>query len=137
MKHKHQKSMKSILIHIGTPKTGSTSIQKWLADAQDQGKLKHLSYPLWKGGYNHQQLVSIYKSYDELSAPMRYAYGPEGRPYQRKQEQYRKFLFQALQADRNAIISSESLCGLLPIQNIKKIRNELENAGFYEFHILL
>lgn len=128
---------KTILLHIGTTKTGSTSIQKWLAVAQERGHLKQVSYPLWGRSHNQQRVVSLYKAYEELPLPMRESFGPEGKYYERTRNRYRKFLFKELRAHRRAIISGESLCALFSSQQIKQLRQDLEMLGFREFHIVL
>lgn len=128
---------KTILLHIGTAKTGSTSIQKWLADAQERGYLKQVSYPLWGRSHNQQRLVSLYKNYEELPLPMRPSFGREGDHYERTRNHYQKFLFKELRAERNAVLSGESLCAVLSPQQIKQLRQDLETMGFREFHIVL
>ena len=70
---------KTALLHIGTSKTGTTSIQKWLAHAQQHGKLAPVRYPLWGSDSNHQRLVAVYKSYEDLPEILRQTYGPSAK----------------------------------------------------------
>lgn len=128
---------KTILLHIGTAKTGSTSIQKWLAHAQESGNLAQISYPLWGRSHNQQRLVSLYRSYHELPLPMCQSYGPGGGHYERMRNQYRKYLFKELGVPRQAILSGESLCGLLSPSLITRLREDLEASGFRDFHIIM
>jgi hypothetical protein len=128
---------KKILLHIGTPKTGSTSIQRWLTSAQEQGSLSQVSYPLWAEGFNHQRVVALYKTYDELPLPMQQSYGPEGRHYDRMRDQYRKVLFNKLRNAHNAIISGESFCNLFSPLLVARMREDLEAVGFQDFRIVL
>ena len=51
---------KPILLHIGTPKTGSTSIQESLARAEQDGSLDGVRYPLWRGDRHHLRLIPLY-----------------------------------------------------------------------------
>ena len=128
---------KRILLHIGTGKTGSTSIQKWLSDAQDKGSMPKVAYPLWDHSHNQQRLITLYKPYDELPLPMRESYGPAGKHYDRVRAEYRKFIFKRLHAAQHAIVSGESLCGLLSTSLIRRLRADLEAVGFHEFCIVL
>lgn len=128
---------KTALLHIGTPKTGTTSIQRWLANAQDDGSLAPVRYPLWAGGHNHQRLVSLYKPYEDLPPGFRQNYGPSGESYRRMRERYRAFLFDELSAASGAVLSGESLCDLLSPLLAARLRVDLESLGFREFHVVL
>lgn len=128
---------KTILLHIGTAKTGSTSIQKWLAGAQKKGRLNPVSYPLWDHSPNHQRLVSLYLPYERLPLPMRHAYGPAGKHYERTREHYKKFLFQRLDRANHAVLSGESFSGLMSSQQATQLRMDLEKVGFRKFHVVI
>jgi hypothetical protein len=128
---------KIALLHIGTAKTGSTSIQRWLANAQRGGSLGTVCYPLWRSNYNHQRLVTLYKPYEELPSPMRQSYGPCGRPYKHMRDTYREFLFRELRDASAAIISGESLCSVFSPPNAARLREDLESLGFQKFHVVL
>jgi hypothetical protein len=127
---------KTVLLHIGTAKTGTSSIQKWLARAQQHGKLVPVGYPLWGGECDHERLVVLYKSYEDLPPPRRQSYGPGGRSYTRMRERYREFLFDELRAASGAVISAESLCDFSPLL-AAKLREDFESLGFREFHVVL
>jgi len=128
---------KIALLHIGTAKTGTTSIQKWLADAQQHGSLAPVSYPLWSGSHNQQRLVALYKPYEDLPPLMRQNYGPSGTRYRRMCERYRQYLFGELRAAGGAVISAESLCGLFSPLLATRLREDLESLGFMQFHVVL
>lgn len=128
---------KTALIHIGTPKTGTTSIQRWLVQAQDAGSLASVRYPLWRDDYNHQRLVALYIAYEDLSPAMRQIYGPGGRRYERRRQRYRGFLFDELRAASAAVLSSESASVLFSPLLAARLREDLESLGFREFHVVL
>lgn len=128
---------KTVLLHIGTPKTGTTSIQRWLAQTQDGGNLAPVRYPLWRGDYNHERLVVLYRTYEGLSAVMRQICGPGGRRYEQMRERYRGFLFDKLRAASAAVLSSESASVLFSPLLAARLREDLESLGFSEFHVVL
>lgn len=128
---------KTALLHIGTAKTGSTSIQQWLANAQRDGSLGTVCYPLWRSNHNHQRLVTLYKPYEDLPSPMRQSYGPGGRSYEHMRDTYRKFLFRELRNASAAIISGESLCSVFSPSHAARLREDLESLGFQKFHVVL
>jgi hypothetical protein len=128
---------KTVLLHIGTAKTGTTSVQRWLAHAEEQGSLAPIRYPLWQGGHNHQRLASLYLPFENLPPTMRQNYGPDGEDYRRMRQRYRAFLFGELSAASGAILSGESLCDLLSPLLAGRLRQDLESLGFREFAVVL
>ena len=128
---------KSVLLHIGTGKTGSTSIQRWFSDAQERGRFAQICYPLWDSDRNHRRIVALYKPYEDLPPGMRQSYGPNGRAYGRMLYRYREFLFKRLLEANKAVISEEWLYHLSSPQLVTKLREDLELLGFREFHVVL
>lgn len=127
---------KTALLHIGTWKTGTTSIQRWLANAQGDGSLAPVRYPLWGEDHNHHRLLSLYRPHEDLPPDLRHKYGPSGKSYRRMCERYRDFLFDDLRAATGVILSHESLCDFSPLL-AAHLREDLESLGFQEFHVVL
>lgn len=128
---------KTALLHIGTPKTGTTSIQRWLAHSQQNGSLAPVCYPLWRGSQNQQRLVTLYQRYEDLPPTMRQIYGPDGKRHRRLREQYREFLYAELRAATAAVISAESLSDVFSPGLAERLRADLELLGFREFHVVM
>jgi hypothetical protein len=86
---------KSVLLHIGTPKTGTTSIQHSLVRARMNGDLGQVCYPLLEGDSNQQRLAVLYLNPDELGRLIpseRERYPVREKSYKRMREQYRELL---------------------------------------------
>ncbi len=128
---------KTALLHIGTPKTGTTSIQRWLAHAQRHGELEGVRYPLWGSDSSHWRLLALYKPYEHLPQLMRQDFGPAGKSYSRMRERYREFLFEELAAARGAVMSGESLGRHFSPALAVRLREDLESLGFEECHVVL
>jgi len=127
---------KTALLHIGTPKTGTTSIQRWLAHAQEDGCLAPVCYPLRGDDYNHERLQLLYRPYEDLGPNVRRIYSLSGRHYRRMRDRYRQFLFQELSVANAAVLSAESASAFSPLL-ATRLREDLESLGFKEFHIVL
>lgn len=127
---------KTAVIHIGTAKTGTTSIQRCLAQAQANGSLDRIRYPLWKNDYNQQRLALIYPPGAIWSSWMRQFLPNGDRRFRRMRDQYRKFLFDELRSCQGAVISAEMLNSFSP-QSVMKLRNDLQELGYGEFRIVL
>jgi hypothetical protein len=126
---------KQILIHIGTSKTGSTSIQRALAKSSRKGQLEEIYYPLPLGGHNHQEIVIPYhKSYEKLPRQLRCKHSPSD--FEVIRRGYLSDLFEQLRQHNKVIICSEYL-GSLNIEAIQRFRTDLENLGFIEFKVLI
>lgn len=126
--------MKKILIHIGTPKTGTTSIQHCLAHAEMSGHLGSLSYPLWRSEKNQQRLAMLYPPDEILSGPP----FPESKNalWGDMSGRYRQFIFRKLRAASCSVLSAEMLSCLSP-NLIKCFRDDLLDLGYREFYILM
>lgn len=127
---------KTVLLHVGTAKTGTTSIQRYLAQLQASGQLGPLCYPLWGDDYNQQRLVVIYRPYEELPPASRQSYPASKIKFNRMRERYSAFVFGALRSADAAVISAENLCQYSP-RHLDQLRIDLESLGFEDFHIAL
>jgi hypothetical protein len=122
---------KVALLHIGTPKTGTTSIQESLASAEAHGSLLPYRYPLGRGRPNHNRLAWLYIPNQELPTEIAWQ-SQEG-----LREEYRRFIFGELSSSRGAIISGEDLSQRFGPCRASQLRRDLESLGFRDFHVLL
>jgi hypothetical protein len=123
---------KTILLHIGTSKTGTTSIHQ----AERSGQLGRIRYPLWGSTSNHVLLALLYFPYAELSPGWYRGYPANDRRFQRTRDRFRSFLFEQLRSSDGAVISWEGLSTLSTDQAMR-LRIDLESLGFRNFHIVL
>ncbi len=130
---------KSVVIHIGTTKTGSTSIQHSLSRARRSGDLGPVCYPLWKNDNHQQRLAVLYLPLEELDLfpSLRERYPAAERDFRKMRRKYREFLFRELRSADKAIISAEVLSHLFTPERATALRDDLADAGFREFRILL
>jgi hypothetical protein len=127
---------KAVLLHIGTMKTGTTSIQTWLAEAQKQGSLTPVCYPLWPGDRCHERLAMLYQPYEDWAPWMRQAYPSRRRQMESLRRQYRRFLFGELRSAGDAVLSAEALSYFSP-RLVAQLRDDLESLGFRDFRVVL
>jgi hypothetical protein len=128
---------KTALIHIGTPKTGTTSIQQCLANGQANGSLGPVCYPLWRGELNNQRLAMLYRPHADLPRWMRAAYPADDSRFDEMRREYAVFIFGQLRSAAGAILSAETLSAQFTATNARALRNDLESLGFRRFHVLL
>lgn len=127
---------KTVLVHIGSPKAGSTSIQERLARAARSGRLKPVRYPLWGRERNHNRLITLYEPHARLPAYWRQHYPADDLNFRRMRRQFRTFLFADLVAASAAVLSAEQLF-FFSSDDVAQFRRDLESLGFTEFHIVL
>lgn len=121
---------KTALLHIGTPKTGTSSIQDCLARARVDGSLGRICYPLWADDLYQLRLAALYvpeETWTRRFYPMR----------RREIERYRRFLFGKLRASNSAILSAEVMSWFFPPPAVARLRADLESVGFRNFHVVL
>lgn len=129
------KSKKEILIHIGTHKTGTSSIQKSLTKAFRLGHLGGIHYPLLMGKYNHRQVAALYyKNHQDLPRWFQFQYPPDS--FNDMKEACRSELFDKLENSNKIILSSEYLEDFSRDQ-IQEFHADLSSLGEVEFRILI
>lgn len=126
---------KTLLLHIGTSKTGTTSIQSALAGSR--GALAPVCYPRAFGEINHNRLVMYYLPSDQVPRYLYDGFSKGGLLTQAKLERYRRTIFGQLASAGNAIISGEQLSSTFKPADAQKLRSDLESAGFKRFHVIL
>ncbi|GEN99407.1 hypothetical protein NSE01_12400 [Novosphingobium sediminis] len=131
--------MKTALLHIGTMKTGNTSLHHGLAMAKANGILGTVAYPRWRGDLHQARLATLYGSerlWDKLPSLRERYPADEGR-FQQMLRAYRKFVFAQLRRASGAIISAETFAHLFSADMALALRRDLEGAGFRKFKIVL
>ena len=127
---------KTILLHIGTPKTGTSSIQQSLALTAANGGLGSVCYPVWRNDRNQQRLAMIYPPGAMWGTWVRQVFPGRPAEYRRTRERYRQFFFEELRFASSAVISAETLSSLAP-GAVGQLRRDLEAVGYREFNIVL
>lgn len=127
---------RTALLHIGTYKTGTSSIQELLAQAQGRGTLRPACYPIPDGGRNQSSLAALYLPHSRLPRFFRTDFPEDGPRLQRMRNRYRRAFFDEIRLADNAIVSSENLTRLRPTE-IRQLRSDFEAVGFRSFVIVL
>lgn len=122
---------KKALIHIGTGKTGTTSIQESLS--KQKKKLAGIAYPNVVGNAHHF-LEVVYNERSGLSRGHRNAYKDEASRAKDAQSLRSRFL-KRLRTDKGVIISSEFL-SKFETSKILLLKKDLEKAGYTHFKIV-
>lgn len=126
---------KKALLHIGTQKTGTTSIQRALAQACNRGTA--VIYPLFEKDQDHNRLSTLYLPHERLPLHWRLRYPEDDRSYRSMKTKFRDFLFGALRNSSKTILSGESLSSRFSAKEAVQLRNDLRAVGYTSFHIIL
>lgn len=119
---------KIALIHIGTRKTGTTSIQEALANAGRH--LGTVGYPLVGSDRDQNRIISLYLAHDELPITWKDLDPSLNRCFNR-------VFFEQLNLRREVVISAEALSAWFQPASIRRLRLDFEKAGFSRFCIVL
>jgi len=122
---------KQALIHIGTGKTGTTSLQNSLSTQKH--KLQDVCYPNITGNAHHF-LALIYQEFDQLSRGHR-AYVRDAKHHQRIAIKLRFDFLESISNANKIIISSEFLSRFRQ-KEVLALKDDLKNIGFTNFLIL-
>lgn len=131
--------MKTVLLHIGTMKTGNTSIHHALAGARSAGALGAVRYPLWQRDLHQSRMATLYcpDTLARVLPSLRDRFPAGERGFRRMLRDYRAFVFGELRRASGAILSSEAFAHLFDADMARALRRDLEEAGFRRFRILL
>ena len=124
------------LVHIGTRKTGTSSLQAALAQAQACDGLGGVLYPMTDVDRHHAQLVNVYLPYDRLPRSARATLMAGKEHFDALRRSYAETLNEQLRTTHSAVISSEHL-SLLSSDEVQRFRNDLDVAGFRDFRVIL
>jgi hypothetical protein len=119
---------RTAIIHIGTRKTGTTSIQEALASAGDC--LGSASYPIVGMDKDQNRIISLYIPPHEM--PL--AWQGLDRDLNDK---FKKVFFRQLGSKNDLIISAEALSSWFSLNAIQRLRSDLEAAEFHRVFIVL
>jgi hypothetical protein len=123
---------KKALIHIGTGKTGTTSIQDSLAS--QKRKLAGVGYPNIVGNAHHF-LEVIYQEHSRLSRGHRSEYPNEASRLKSAKHLRSKFLRRVRQ-NRSIIISSEFL-SRFKNEQVLALKCDLDNSGYTDYRVVI
>ena len=93
--------MKTVLLHIGTSKTGTKSIQEALARARESGTIRPVCYPMPRGDRNNSALATLYLPYERMPRFVRSTYLTRSAELEKMRHRYRRALFDELRTERN------------------------------------
>lgn len=96
--------MKQLLLHIGTAKTGTSSIQGALANAQRRGALGDVVYPKAVGA-NHNYLAALYQSPDRLQRLLASRKAADDEAFTARVARFREDVFAAIEQNDKIILS--------------------------------
>ncbi len=132
---------KTVLLHIGSHKAGSTSIQRALAAYDFSGS--PVCYPLAEKGGNldvgrvqQDALTSLYIPTSEWEPIWYEKFYRDERRFASLCRRYRSFLFEQLRSAQTAILSNEDL-SYFSEASARRLRDDLKAVGFEKFHLVL
>jgi hypothetical protein len=129
--------MKQLLLHIGTGKTGTTSIQHTIERAFKEKNLGNIAYPEISGS-NHNFIAEVYKDPKRLSRSSRHRYRSELRDntFTELTSRVRDNLRQWIVKNDCTILSGEYFGGLSDIE-IRRFCEDLRRWGVGKVRVLI
>lgn len=125
--------MKKAIIHIGSPKTGSTSIQQALCNYNNKENSSLFDYPVVES-FGHQNIVSLLT--DNVPRSVSSKLKNKGISLKAYREEFAGSLESQLSDSNHLVLSSEYLWSLEE-KEIKLLKHSLEKKGFSEFLVVM
>ncbi len=129
--------MKKIILHIGSGKTGTSSIQRALVKCVAQKKA-HFTFPSIAGSRSNQTFRFAFCDLNETTINVRRKFSHEGGEGEFKdfQKNIRHEFVEQVSNSSVVVVSSEFLF-LSSKEEIEKIQKFLKDCGFLEIHIVV
>lgn len=125
--------MRSLLVHIGSHKAGSTAIQdSLLANRGSDAGFRFLHHPRFR---THSVLAALYKPYEELDHTIRLQM-PDRADVERVRRNFWSRIPALFPDADNAVLSSEYLGGI-GAEAVRRFRADVEAMGYRRFRILM
>lgn len=125
--------MRSLLVHIGSHKAGSTAIQdSLLANRGSDAGFRFLFHPRFR---THSVLAALFKPYETLDHTIRLQL-PDPAAVQRVRRNFWTRIPALFPDADNAVLSSEYL-GAIDAEAVRRFRAEVEAMGYGRFRILM
>lgn len=132
--NKQLKHGKKVLLHIGTGKTGSTSIQRVLY--QNKYNLSGVTYPCIKAhGLGQHYISLIYQPLNKVSRADKGKFKTESEFLDYTKELKKQFI--SLIQDKDKLLISSEFFEIFNIEELIEFRKTLEQYGYTEFKIVV
>jgi hypothetical protein len=121
-----------MVLHIGTGKTGTSSIQKYFSNASDNDLLPQISYPrVYLPHSHHTFMTAAYRQSGRITRDPKL-----DERFRQNIGEYKSQLFDILNDSKNSILSSE-VFGYFKEDEIFAFKKDLRNLGFRDIYVLI
>lgn len=127
---------KQLLLHVGTGKTGSSSIQAALREADRRGYLKPLRYPNPFKNVHHEAITTLYKPFNQIPRSIRSFFASDDGDYATYVKNVRSAFERVLKRHDRLILSAEHLYNVDETA-VRSLAGQLQRQGFVSVKVLL
>jgi hypothetical protein len=127
--------MKSIILHVGSGKTGSTSIQRALYLGKKNNDVS-IYYPLLLDAKHNQIFRFAFCDAENTPSNIKREFSGEKLKYQAYQNKIKKSFAEQVADKKDVVVSSEFLF-LSSSEEVKEIKKYLTDLGFEKIHVVM
>ncbi|MYL24813.1 hypothetical protein GLV89_13600 [Halomonas alkaliantarctica] len=128
--------MSKLLLHIGTGKTGSSSLQQALYFAHKEQRLGSISYPRLLGKRHHNELCTLVMPHERIRRDIRSRFPHNDIGYRDYQAQLDAAFTEQVTSANNIILSGEYFCGFNRTE-AQRFAQRLERLGVTEVQVVV
>lgn len=128
--------MKKLLLHIGTGKTGSTTIQEVLAQLRNDKKLGDVAYPIIGNQKHHNRICTLVMPHSRIRRDIKSKFLKDDNKYRALVDKVHTQLDKGFKNNSNVIISGEYISGFNE-EEISQLKSIINDYNFSEVKVVL
>ena len=135
-KDSHNRGGKKLLLHVGTGKAGSSSIQYAMRRADRRGLLKPVCYPGLLNKVHHEAITTLYKPFDRIPRAVRSLFASDDEDYAAYVKSVREAVEQIFRRHDRLVLSAEHLYNI-DEASVVSLAEHLRQQGFESVKVLM
>ncbi len=124
------------MLHIGTGKTGSTTLQTVLYTLFKKGDMDSIHYPVLNNKKHHNQLCTLVMPHERIRRDIRTKFRADDEVYRAFVNHLKSNFISEVNGHKNVLLSGEYFCGF-SYEEVKEFKKIINQMGFNKVKVVV